>query len=147
MLVEWANYFHKIFEIEKVNFIYIYPIGLMGGVFANGPGDQFKSYQRLLKWYLIPLCLTLGTIRYVSRVKWINPWNGVMPSPTHWCSSYWKGNLWATLDYSHQLYNILKNNETLTFNYINIIILFIYFLTHYFWKDLGTFALKKSIYG
>ena len=29
--------------------------------------SQVTSYQRLLKWYLMPLCLTLGTIRYVSR--------------------------------------------------------------------------------
>ena len=29
---------------------------------------QVASYQRLLKWYLIPPCLTLSNIRYVSRV-------------------------------------------------------------------------------
>ena len=31
--------------------------------------SQVESYQRLLKWYLIPPCLTLSNIRYVSRVK------------------------------------------------------------------------------
>ena len=44
--------------------------------------SQDKSYQRLKKWYLISLCLTLRIIRYVSRVKWNNPENGVAPSPT-----------------------------------------------------------------
>ena len=42
------------------------------------------SYQRLLKWYLIPPCWTLSNIRYVSRVKWSNPGKGV----AHRCSSY-----------------------------------------------------------
>ena len=63
-----------------------------------------KSYQRLFKkWYLIPPCLTLNIIRYVSRVKWSNPRKGVAPSPTPWCSSYWKGSLRVALDYSRQL--------------------------------------------
>ena len=45
--------------------------------------SQFASYQRLLKWYLIPPCLALSIIRYVSRVKWSNPGKGVAPSPTN----------------------------------------------------------------
>ena len=49
--------------------------------------------QRLKKWYLIPPCLTLSNIRYVSRVKWSNPGKGVAPFPTPQCSSYWKGSL------------------------------------------------------
>ena len=49
------------------------------------------SYQRLLKSYLIPPCLTLSNIRYVSRVKWSNRGKGVAPSPTPRCSSYGKG--------------------------------------------------------
>ena len=55
--------------------------------------SQVASYQRLLKWDLIPPCLTLSNIRYVSRVKWSNPRKGVAPSPTPQCSSYWKGSL------------------------------------------------------
>ena len=39
---------------------------------------QVASYQRLLKWYLIPPCLTLSDIRCVSRVKWNNPGKGVV---------------------------------------------------------------------
>ena len=60
--------------------------------------SQVVSYQRLLKWYLITLGIRLSNIRYVSRVKWSNPGKGVAPSPTPWCSSYWKGNLQVTLD-------------------------------------------------
>ena len=55
--------------------------------------SQVASYQRLLKWYLIPPCLTLSTIRYVSRVKWSNPGKGVAPSPTPRCSTE-KGAFW-----------------------------------------------------
>ena len=44
--------------------------------------SQVMSYQRLLKWHLIPPCLTLNNIRYVSRVKCSNLWIGVAPSST-----------------------------------------------------------------
>ena len=53
--------------------------------------SQIESYQRLEKWFMMPPCLTLGIIRYGSRVKWINPGKEVAPSPTPWCSSYRKG--------------------------------------------------------
>ena len=35
--------------------------------------SQVESYQRLKKWYLMPLCLTLSIIKYGSRVKWSYP--------------------------------------------------------------------------
>ena len=38
------------------------------------------------------------------RVKWSNPGKGVVPSPIHCCSSYWKGSLLVALDYGRQLY-------------------------------------------
>ena len=64
------------------------PIGLVGRVFANGPGDRGsipgRAIQRLKKWYLMPPCLTLSIIRSGSRVKWSNPGKGVAPSPTPW---------------------------------------------------------------
>ena len=66
-------------------------IGLVGTVFVSGPGDgvqsQVKSYQRLSKWYLVPPCLTLNIIRYISRVKWSNPGKGVVPFPSLQCCS------------------------------------------------------------
>ena len=55
----------------------------------TGVQSQVESYQKLKKWYLIPPCLTLSIIRYLSRIKWSNPEKGVVPSPR--CSSYWKG--------------------------------------------------------
>ena len=85
-------------------YIYYRAIGLMNRMFANGPRDQFRSYQTLKKCYLIPPCLTLSIIRKGSRVKWNNPGNGVVLSPTPQCSSYWKGSLWVTLDWGHKFY-------------------------------------------
>ena len=74
-------------------------------VFANGSvQSQVESKQRLKKWYLRLPYLTLSIIRYRSRVKWVNPGKGVALSPKPWCSSYQKGSLSVTLDYSHQLY-------------------------------------------
>ena len=57
--------------------------------------SQVESYQRLKKWYLMPL---LNTRHYKVWVKgkWSNPGKGVVPR----CSSYWKGSLWVALDYS-----------------------------------------------
>ena len=82
-------------------------IGLVDWVFANGPGDlgsiPGRVIPKTLKWYLIPPCLTLSNMRYVSRVKWSNPGKGVASSPTPRCSSYWKGSLLVTLDYGRQL--------------------------------------------
>ena len=71
---------------------------------------QVVSYQRLLKWYLIPPCLTLTNVRYISRVKWSNPGKRVAPSPTPQCSSYWKGSLLDALNYGRQLYFLLLPN-------------------------------------
>ena len=59
----------------------------------TGIQTQIDSYQRLKKWYLMPPCLTHSIIRYGSRVKWSNPGKGVVPFPTPWCGSYWKGSL------------------------------------------------------
>ena len=77
----------------------------------TGVQSQVESYQRLKKCYLIPPCLTLSIIRYVSRVKWSNPGEGVAPSPTPQCSSYWKRGLRVTLDYSRQLYFAYLESE------------------------------------
>ena len=66
--------------------------------------SQVESYQRLKKWYLMPPCLTLGIIIYGSRIKWVSPGKGVLP--TLCCSSYRKGSLQVTLDYGRQLYFI-----------------------------------------
>ena len=77
-----------------------------------GVQSQVELYQRLKKWYLIPPRLTLSIIRYVSRVKWSNPGEGLVPSPTSWCSSYWKGILRVTLaNFSfYLLINFINDN-------------------------------------
>ena len=91
-------------------------IGLVGREFANGPEDRGSIPGRVIpktfkKWYLIPLCLTLSIIRYVSRVKWSNPGKGVAPSPTPRCSIYWKGSLLVALNYSRQLFFYYKYSK------------------------------------
>ena len=55
--------------------------------------NHYTTGTSIKKWYLMPPCLTLRIIRFVSRVKWSNPENGVVLSPTPWCCSYWKENL------------------------------------------------------
>ena len=89
-------------------FVILPEIGMMVRVFADGSGDRGSIPGRVIpktqKWYLIPPCLTLSIIRYGSRVKWSNPGKGVASSPSPWCSSYWKGSLWVSLDSGGQLY-------------------------------------------
>ena len=49
------------------------PIGQVGRVFADDPGDRGSLPGRVIpktqKWYLTPPCLTLSIIRYGSRLK------------------------------------------------------------------------------
>ena len=78
---------------------------------------QVQSYQRLKKWYLKPPCLTLSIIRYGSRIKWSNPWKGVPPFPTPWCSSYRKGSHRVTLDYVRQLYLLFISYSIVLFSH------------------------------
>ena len=84
------------------------PIGLVVDcspiVPETGVQSQVESYQRLKKWYLIPPCLTLSIIKYVSRVKWSNPEKGVAPFPIPWSNSNWNGSFWVAPDYGRQLY-------------------------------------------
>ena len=40
-------------------------------------------------------------------MKWSNPGKGVVPSPTSWGSSYWKGSLRVTPEYGRQLYLLI----------------------------------------
>ena len=82
--------------------------------------SQVESYQRLKKWYLRLLGLTLSIIRYGSRVKWDNPGKGEAPSPIPWCSSYRNESLQVTLVYGRQLYLLL------------LIYIYIYIYNYYF---------------
>ena len=69
--------------------------------------SQVASYQRLKKWYLMLLCLTLSNIRYVSRVKWSNSGKGVALFLHLGVVAYSKGSLLVALDYGRQLYSKL----------------------------------------
>ena len=76
-------------------------------MFANSPVDRGsipgRAIPKTQKWYLMPPCLTLSIIRYVSRVKRSKPEKEIATSPTLRCSSYWKGNLRVALSYGRQL--------------------------------------------
>ena len=74
-------------------------IGLMGTVFAYGPGDRGSIPDRVIpkiKKMVLDAAL-LNTQHYKVRVKWSSSRNGVAPSPTPRYSSYWKGSLRVTL--------------------------------------------------
>ena len=51
----------------------------------------------------MPPCLTLS-IKVLIKGKWSNSEKGVAPSPTPWCSTYWKRRFHVILDNGHQLY-------------------------------------------
>ena len=85
--------------------------------FCNGLRDQGSILGRVIpkaqKWYLMPLCLALSIIRCGLRVKRSNPGNGVEPSPTIPCCSYWKGSPRVDLGYDRQLYFFYNCMETI----------------------------------
>ena len=78
----------------------------MGSVFANGAGDLGSIPGRVIPKIqkMVLGASLLNTQHYKVWIKWSNPEKGVAPSPTPWCSSYRKGNLWVTLDYGRELY-------------------------------------------
>ena len=78
-------------------------IGLVGRVFANGPGDlgPIQGHVILKTLKMILNTSLLNTQHYKVRVKG-NPGNGVVPLPTPRCYSYLKGSLLVTLDYVRQ---------------------------------------------
>ena len=77
-------------------------IGLVGRVFANGPGDLGLIPGRVIPKTLKMVLDTslLNTQQYKVRVKgkveqsW--EWSSALPTPR--CSSYWKGSLLVALD-------------------------------------------------
>ena len=73
----------------------IWLLGCSPIVQDTGVQSQVESYQRLKKLSLMPPCLTLSIIRYVSRVA---------PSLTPQWSNNWKGHLRVVLDYGWPTY-------------------------------------------
>ena len=88
-------------------YLFLFLIGLVGRVFANGLEDVGSYPGRVIPKTLkmvLDTSLIISNIRYISRVKWSNLRKGVAPSLTPRCCSYWKGSPLVTLDYGHQLY-------------------------------------------
>ena len=85
-----------------------YLFGLVGRVFASGPGDLGSVPGRVIPktQKMVLDASLLNTQHYKVRIKGKveQSREGVAPSPTPWCSSYRKGSLRVTLDYGRQLY-------------------------------------------
>ena len=79
---------------------------------------------------MIPTCLTLSIIRYLSRVKWSNPGKGVASSPTPQYSSYSKGSFQVTLNYGRQLYFTLYIYIYMCVCVCVCVCIYIYIYTH-----------------
>ena len=102
------------------------------------------SYQRLLKWYLIPPGLTLGNIKYVLRVKWSNPGKGVVSFPTPLCNSYWKGSLLVVNFTYYLLYWGIIHHFYLLFylNDLHLICIMIWIFINFIKKRSAIFSLN-----
>ena len=88
--------------------MFVYTIGLVVRVFANGSGDLGSIPGRVIPktQKMVLDASLLNTQHYKVRIKGkVEPSReGVAPSPTSWCSSYRKKSLRVTLDYGRQLY-------------------------------------------
>ena len=98
----WINSLDSTYHYFWVLWLFILYrlIGLLSIVFANGPGDLGS-----IPGHVIPKTLKivldtslLNTQQYKVRIKGKveQSREGVAPSPTPGCSSYWKGNLLVT---------------------------------------------------
>ena len=84
-------------------------IGLMSRVFANDLGDRCSIPGRVIpktQKLVVDTALFI-TQHYKVRVKWSNPGNGVVLSPTPQCSSYRKKSLRVTLDFTYSSISLL----------------------------------------
>ena len=83
-------------------------IGRVDRVFAKGPGNQGSipdlDIPNTLKTLLDASLLNPQHYKIRVKGKWSNPGKRVVPSPTHRCSSYWKGSLRVTLDCGRPTY-------------------------------------------
>ena len=92
-------------------YIYIYEFFDLDGTFANGPGDLVSIPGRVIpktqKMVLDASLLNSQHYKVWIKGKVEQSREGVVPSPTPWCSSYRKGSLRVTLDYGRPLYFLL----------------------------------------
>ena len=98
---------------RSFKFSYYSIITLCNRVFFNRPGDRGsipgRVIQKTQKMVLDAALLNTQHYKISIKGKWSNPENGVAPSPSARCKSYWKGNVWVTLDWGHALWYISKN--------------------------------------
>ena len=118
------------------------PIGQVSRVFANGTADQDIIPDRVTtktkKKRLIPLCLILSFMSFVSRVTWSNPEKGVVPTPTPRCSSYRKGSLRVALE------NCQLSLTKINFGLESLFAIF-HFISPYFSSLLFAFGLNVAL--
>ena len=107
----FSTWFIIIIIIIIIVVVVVPDIGLAVRVFANGSGDLGSIPGRVIpKTQKMALDASLlNTQHYKVRIKGKveQSREGVVPSPTPWCSSYRKGSLRVTLDYGRQLYLLL----------------------------------------
>ena len=72
----------------------------MSKVFANGSGDLCSILGRIIPktQEMVLDTALINTQHYKVRIK-----SNMEPSPTPWCSSYWKRSLQVPHDYDYQL--------------------------------------------
>ena len=99
---EWAEI------IGQSHGSHVYWDTLVGRVFANGPGDLGSIpdcvLPKTLKMVLDTSLLNTQQYKVHIKGKVEHSRESVAPSPTPWCSSYWKGSLLVALNHSRQLY-------------------------------------------
>ena len=105
----------SLFIVELCANVKYQAIGLMSRVFTNGPGDWGSVLVRVIpktqKMVLDDALLNTQYYKVSIKGKVEQSKEGVVPSPTPWCCCYWKGNLWVTLDYGHQIYLLILNHH------------------------------------
>ena len=123
-------------------------IGIMVRVFTNRQGDRGSIPGRVIpKTQRMVLNASLLKNQYGSRVKWSNPEEGVAPSLTTRCCSYWKGSLRVALDYGRQLYIYLQIPEavyicTLMIHRLTPTNIYIYIYISHIWKKIPVLQLN-----
>ena len=120
-------------KIYLSHFIFEKPdIGLGVRVFANGPGDLGSIPGRVIpktqKMVLDASLLNTQHYKVWIKGKVEQSREGVAPSPTHCCSSYWKGSLRVTLDYGRQLYLLYLLHKYLHWSFFWKLLLFSYYI-------------------
>ena len=100
--------FPMMVTITPLIYIYTLDIGIMFRVFTYGSGDLGSVPGRVIpktqKWYFDASLLNAQHYKVQIKGKVEQSRERCSALPTPWCSSYRKGSLRVTLDYSRQLY-------------------------------------------